>query len=110
MNEAKAKRVVIANSDDKRQITAVFATTMAGEYLPVQLIYKGTTSRCHPKVLFLEAWDIFHSKNHWSNEITMRRYIENIIVPFVNKKRKLLKLRKSTQLLPLLMVSKVRQD
>ena len=95
MNEAKAKRVVIANSDDKRQITAVFATTMAGEYLHVQLIYKGTTSRCHPKVLFLEAWDIFHSKNHWSNEITMCRYIENIIVPFVNKKRKLLKLRKS---------------
>ena len=74
MNEAKAKRVMIANSDDKRQITAVFAATMTGEYLPVQLIYKGTTSRCHPKVVFPEDWDIFHSKNHWSNEVTMHRY------------------------------------
>ena len=27
MNEAKAKKVVIANSDDKRQITAVLAAT-----------------------------------------------------------------------------------
>ena len=71
MNEAKAKRVVIANSDDKRQITAVFAATMTGEYLPVQLIYKGTTSRCHPKVLFPKDWDIFYSKNHWSNKVTM---------------------------------------
>ena len=94
MNEPKAKRVVIANSDDKRQITAVFAATMTDEYLPVQLIYKGTTSRCHPKVVFPEAWDIFHSKNHWSNEVTMRKYIQNIIVPFVNNKQ-LLKLKKS---------------
>ena len=59
MNEAKAKRVVIANSDDKQQITAVFAATMTSKYLPVQLIYKATISRCHPKVLFPEAWDIF---------------------------------------------------
>ena len=43
MNKAKAKRVVIANSDDKWQITAVFAATMTGEYLPMQLICKGTT-------------------------------------------------------------------
>ena len=86
MNEAKAKRVVIANSDDKRQITAVFAATMTGKYLPVQLIYKGTTSRCHPKVLFPKAWDIFHSKNHWSNEVTMHRYIENIILPLSTTK------------------------
>ena len=94
MNKPKAKRVVIANSDDKWQITAVFAATMTDEYLPVQLIYKGTTSRCHPKVVFPEAWDIFHSKNHWSNEVTMRKYIQNIIVPFVNNKQ-LLKLKKS---------------
>ena len=92
MNEAKAKKVVIANSDDKRQITAVLAATMTGEYLPVQLIYKGTTSRCHPKIAFPELWDIFHSRNHWSNEVTMRRYIENIIVPFVSNKRELLEL------------------
>lgn len=53
---------MIANSDDKLQVATVFATTRTGEYLSVQLIYKHTTSRCHPKVLFPEAWNIFHSK------------------------------------------------
>lgn len=48
MNEAKAKVVQIANSDDKRQITAVLATTMTGEYLPPQLLFKSKTPRCHP--------------------------------------------------------------
>lgn len=86
---------MIANSDDdKRQITTVFALTRTGDYLPVQLIYKGTTSRCHPKALFPESWDIFHSKNHWSNEVTMCRYIEHIIC-FVDNKCELLKLKKS---------------
>ena len=56
MNEAKAKKVVIANSDDKSQITAVLAATITGEHLPRQLIYKGKTTRCSPKVLFPEGW------------------------------------------------------
>ena len=57
MNEAKAKKVVIANSDDKRQITATLAATMTDEHLPTQLIYKGKTTRCHPKV------DVLHLDN-----------------------------------------------
>ena len=43
MNWAGEKVIAIANSDDKRQITAVFAATMTGEYLPPQVIYKGKT-------------------------------------------------------------------
>jgi len=94
MNEAKAKRVVIANSDNKRQITAVLAATMTGEYFPVQLIYKGKTTRCHPKVSFSGDWDVWHSPNHWSNEDTMERYIQKIFIPSVNNKREMLKLQK----------------
>ena len=33
MNETKTKKVVIANSNNKRQITAVLAVTMTGEHL-----------------------------------------------------------------------------
>ena len=33
MNEAKAKKVIIANSNDKRQITTVLVVTMTGEHL-----------------------------------------------------------------------------
>ena len=38
-----SKRVEIAGIDDKRQITAVFAGTLVGDFLPPQLIYKGKT-------------------------------------------------------------------
>ena len=92
MNRCKEKIIPIAKSDDKRQITAVLAVTLNGEYLPPQVIYEGKTTRCHPKVSFPEEWDIWHSTNHWSNENTMKRYIENIIVPFICRKRESLKL------------------
>jgi hypothetical protein len=92
MHRAGEKVIAIANSDDKRQITAVFAATMTGEYFPPQVIYKGKTLRCHPKVDAPKGWDIWHSDNHWSNEETMKRYIEKIIVPFISQKRKSLDL------------------
>ena len=93
MEKEGAKIVPIAHSDDKRQLTAVLAITAAGEYLPPQLLYQGKTPKCHPQVSFPAGWDVWHSHNHWSNEITMKRYIDNIIVPFVTQKRQELKLR-----------------
>ena len=95
MHRAGDRIIPIANSDDKRQITAVLAASMAGEYLPPQLIFKGKTQRCHPQVSFPKGWDIWHSENHWSNEDTMQRYIEQIIVPYIDKKRQDLDLEKS---------------
>ena len=63
------KRVEIAGIEDKRQITAVFACTMSGKFLPMQLIYKGTTRKCLPKhVEFPSDWDVTNTSNHWANE------------------------------------------
>ena len=95
MHRASDKVIPIANVDDKRQITAVLAATLTGEYLPPQVIYKGKTMRSHPKVSFPQGWDIWHSDYHWSNEETMKRYIENVILPFVSQKRESLKLEKT---------------
>ena len=67
--------IPIAYSDDKRQITAVLAASMVGEYLPPQLNYKGKTQRCHPLVSFSKGWDFSHSENHWSNEDTVQQYV-----------------------------------
>lgn len=41
MNRAGEKVISIANSNDKRQVTAVFMATMTCQYLPPQVIYKG---------------------------------------------------------------------
>ena len=58
-----------------------------GAFLPIQLIYKGKTDRCHPHFSFPLHWDITHSPKHWSTEETMIQYVNNIIVPFVEKTR-----------------------
>ena len=92
MEKEGAKTVPIAHNDDKRQLTAVLAVTAAGDYLPPQLLYQGKTPKCHPQVAFPDGWDVWHSENHWSNEITMKRYIEKVIVPFVTEKRQKLKM------------------
>ena len=101
MHRTGDKIVPIAKSDDKRQITAVLAASIAGEYLSPQLLFQGKTTRCHPSVTFPEGWDIWHSENHWSNEETMVRYIERIIIPYVAKKRITLKLEQSQMALVL---------
>lgn len=75
MNEVGARRVELIGLSDKRQITAVFCGSLVGGFLPVQLIYKGKTSRCHPKFNFPLEWDITHSPKHWSNENTMIRSV-----------------------------------
>ena len=64
MEKEGAKWVEIKGLDDKRQITAVFGATITGEFLPVQLVYQGKSTQCHPKVKFPEDWHITHSENH----------------------------------------------
>ena len=48
MEPKGSKRVELASLNDKRQITAVFCASLAGEFLPVQLIYQGKTTACLP--------------------------------------------------------------
>ena len=84
------KRVEIKGVNDKRQITAVFCGSLTGDFLPIQVIYKGKTNRCHPKFAFPSNWHVTHSPKHWSTEETMVQYIEHIIIPCVEKQREML--------------------
>ena len=43
MEKRGCKRVEIIALDDKRQITAIFAGTLTGDFLLPQVIYQGTT-------------------------------------------------------------------
>ena len=87
MDRRGVKRVEITGLSDKRQITAVFCGSLIGDFLPVQVIYKGKTSRCHPSFSFPSDWHITHSHRHWSTECTIIDYINHIIVPYVNATR-----------------------
>lgn len=83
MDKRGTRRVEMVGVNDKRQITAVFCGNLLGDFLPVQVIYKGKTPRCHPSYSFPSGWNITHSPKHWSTEQTMLEYIDCIIVPYV---------------------------
>ena len=46
-------------------------------FLPMQLIYQGTTPACLP-----------YTPNHWSNEEKTHEYIQHIILPYLKTKRR----------------------
>ena len=89
MAKEGSKRVEIIGIDDKRQITAVFGGTLAGDFVLPQLIYKGKTTKCLPSVDFPQDWHVTYMENHWANEAAMVDYLEKIIFPYIEKKRQL---------------------
>ena len=93
MEKEGSKRIEIVGIDDKRQLTAIFAGSLSGDFLPPQLVYKGKSPRCLPSVEFPPGWHLTFSANHWSNEDTMKDYLLKIIFPYITKKRQELKLR-----------------
>ena len=87
MDREGPKRVEISGANDKWQITAVFCGSLTGDFLPLQLIYKGKRGRCHPRYVFPSDWHVTQSPKHWSTEETMIDYINEIIVPYVEAQR-----------------------
>ena len=76
-------------AEDKRQITAIVASSADGDLLPLQLIFSGKTTDCHPPItstVHNAKFHITHSPNHWSNQETMQQYIKEIIVPYLQSK------------------------
>ena len=49
MEERGAGRVEIAGYGDKRMITATFAGTLSGKFLPMQILYGVKTGSLQPK-------------------------------------------------------------
>lgn len=87
-----SKRVEVAGVNDKRQITATFAASLGGDFLPFQLLYEGKTERCHPTFKFPDEIDVWHSAKHWSNADLTKRFAEKCIVPYVKQQRQALSL------------------
>ena len=89
MDREGVSHIEMVGTKDKRQITAVFCCTLQSDFPPVQLIYQGKTSRCHPKFRFPPGWYITHSLKHCSTKQTMVQYVHNIILPYAKLIRKL---------------------
>jgi hypothetical protein len=87
--EAKgSKEVKVIGAEDKRQITACVASSLDGDLLPLQLIFQGKTSACHPPATpeSVEAKVLVtHSENHWSNQETMQQWVRELLIPYAER-------------------------
>lgn len=96
-HDKKTKQVPVVALDEKRQITAVVASALSGDMLPLQLIFGGQDTdkkqqKSVPKlneelaqeVLKKHSFHLTQTHNHWSTLDSMQDYVRKIIVPFVN--------------------------
>ena len=81
------KDVTITGSADKRNITATFAITLSGEFLPVQLIYGGKTEQSLPRYKFPDSFCLGVNEKHYSNTIESMKFFNKVIIPYINKVR-----------------------
>ena len=80
-----SKTVTIKGSTDKRTITATFAISIRGDFLPMQLIYGGKTKKCLPLFKFPEKFSLNYSETHYSNEKEACKFIEEILKPYIKQ-------------------------
>ena len=87
MAQKGCQNVVIKGADDKRSITSTFAITLAGEFLPMQLIYGGKTLQSLPRYKFPDSFSLSVNETHYSNRKESVKLLEEIIIPYVEAVR-----------------------
>jgi hypothetical protein len=96
------KAVQSLGKDEKRQITGMVSSASSGSMLPLQLIFQGKTTAMVPnhveaREAVKKGWDLTNSENHWSNQTTMKRFVEKVLDPWRVKKCRELGLDSSKQ-------------
>ena len=80
--------VPIIGMSDKRMITATFAITLNGTFLPMQLIYGGKTKQSLPRgVRFPDSFSLSVNEKHYSNEKEVLKHLEEVINPYIIAER-----------------------
>ena len=83
---------------DKRNITLNFVISLSGEFLPLQIIYGGKTKASQPRGIdFPPEFSVTQNPKHWSNEKETLKLLDQVINPYVVKKRAELKLLENHQ-------------
>ena len=81
------RKHTIAGATDKRNITATFAITLAGNFLPMQLIYRGKTLQSLPRFQFPNSFFLSVNEKHYSNNQESLNFFNEIIIPYIKKVR-----------------------
>jgi len=78
-----SKSVTIVGASDKRKITATFAITLSGDFLPMQLIYGGKTKQSLPRFKFPDSFSLSVNEKHYSNTKESLKFFNEIIIPYI---------------------------
>ena len=81
------KSIPVTGSSDKRAITATFTISHDGDFLPMQLIYQGTTVQSLSRFDIPNSFSLSMNPKHFSNTAEALKIIEEIIVPYLTKKK-----------------------
>ena len=92
MAKRNSTDLVLAGAADKRSITATFAVTLSGKFLPMQLIYGGKSNQSLPKYKFPASFSLSVNPTHYSNREESIKFLNKIILPYVIKTREQLSL------------------
>jgi hypothetical protein len=76
--------VSIVNGNPKESFTAFAAITASGEPLPLFMVAKGTTYRCHNQLTVQGETRIFHSKSGWCNKFVKSEFLIHIRKNLIN--------------------------
>ena len=92
MAEKNSKSVPIKGLTDKRNITLTFVISLAGEFLPMQVIYQGKKKFLPRNFVFPKGFYLTQNPKHYSNEEETLKLIDSIIIPYLVQTRQQLKL------------------
>eukprot|EP00955_Chlamydomonas_euryale_P077688 363001-Chlamydomonas_euryale.AAC.1 len=89
------KAIRLLGMDDKRQLTVVAAGAANGSILPFQAIFQGKTHASLPPQedrasLEGKGWKFAATHNHWASLETSMAWIDDILMPYVERVRKVL--------------------
>ena len=76
-------------------MTATFTITLNGKFLKMHLIYGEKTNQSLPKFEFPIGFSLYANSKHYSNTAESIKLIKEIIIPYIENQRVLLKLPKT---------------
>ena len=81
-------RSTLAKKKVQPMITLTFAVTLNGTFLPMHIIYGGKTKKCLPRgVKFPSTFSLSYNPKHYSNEKKVLKYLDEIIIPYIDGER-----------------------
>ena len=88
MTPKNSTRVGLVGRTDKRSIALTLTVTLDGKILPFQIIYGGKTDQSLLKTTFPAKFSTSVNETHYSNTEEVIKYLQEIVVPYVNEERK----------------------